>query len=113
MFLTVSINVVLALVVATGLKHDFTGSQFLRVLFYAPAILSVSVLGIIGIRIWDTQLGMVNYFVTTLLDGPRISWLGQPESGHPFFIYYDRLVVFRLSHVGLYGRPAKYPGSAL
>ena len=48
----------------------------LRVLFYAPGILSVSVLGIIGIRIWDTQLGVVNYFFTTLLHGPRISWLG-------------------------------------
>jgi multiple sugar transport system permease protein len=48
-------------------------------LFYAPAILSVSVLGIIGIRIWDTQLGIVNYFFTTLLHGPRISWLGDPN----------------------------------
>ena len=44
-----------------------------------PAILSVSVLGIIGIRVWDTQLGIINYFVTTLLDGPRISWLGDPD----------------------------------
>lgn len=78
MILTVAINVVLALLVATGLKHSFTGNNFLRVLFYAPAILSVSVLGIIGIRIWDTQLGIVNYFLTTLLGLPRISWLGNP-----------------------------------
>jgi multiple sugar transport system permease protein len=75
---TVVFNVILGLLVATGLKHPFFGSNFLRVLFYAPAILSVSVLGIIGIRIWDTQLGLINYFVTTLLNGPRISWLGTP-----------------------------------
>lgn len=78
MILTVVMNVLLALLVASGLKHSFAGSDFLRVLFYAPGILSVSVLGIIGIRVWDTQLGIVNYFVTTLLGGPRIAWLGNP-----------------------------------
>jgi len=77
--LTVTINIVLGLLVAAGLKHRFFGRDLLRVLFYAPGILSVSVLGIVGIRIWDTQLGIVNYFVTTLLGGPRISWLGNPE----------------------------------
>jgi multiple sugar transport system permease protein len=74
--LTVTMNVMFGLVLASGLKHAFFGSNFLRVLFYAPGILSVSVLGIIGIRVWDTQLGIVNYFFTTLLGGPRISWLG-------------------------------------
>jgi multiple sugar transport system permease protein len=49
------------------------------VLFYAPAILSVSVLGIIGIRIWDTQLGIVNFFLVDLLGLSRISWLGNPS----------------------------------
>jgi multiple sugar transport system permease protein len=78
MVITVLINVLLALLLATGLKHPFFASDFFRVLFYAPAILSVSVLGIIGIRVWDTQLGIINYFVTTLLHGPRISWLGDP-----------------------------------
>jgi len=79
MLMTVAINMVLALFVAAALKQSFFGSHTLRVLFYAPAILSVSVLGIIGIRIWDTQLGIVNYFFTTLLHGPRISWLGDPN----------------------------------
>jgi multiple sugar transport system permease protein len=51
----------------------------MRVLFYAPAILSVSVLGIIGIRIWDTQLGIVNFFLVDLLGLSRISWLGNPS----------------------------------
>ena len=77
--LTVTINIVLGLLVAAGLKHHFFGRDFLRVLFYAPGILSVSVLGIVGIRIWDTQLGIINYFVTTLLGGPRITWLGDPD----------------------------------
>ncbi len=79
MVLTVVMNITLALLVAVALKQSFRGSNSLRVLFYAPAILSVSVLGIIGIRIWDTQLGIVNYFLTTLLGLPRISWLGNPN----------------------------------
>jgi len=78
MVLTVLINIVLGLIVASAIKHSFLGSNMLRVLFYAPGILSVSVLGIIGIRVWDTQLGIVNYFFTTLLGGARISWLGNP-----------------------------------
>jgi multiple sugar transport system permease protein len=77
--LTVTINIVLGLLVASGLKHAFFGRDFLRVLFYAPGILSVSVIGIVGLRIWDTQIGIVNYFVTTLMGGPRISWLGNPD----------------------------------
>ncbi len=78
MLITVTINVILALLVASALKHGFAGSSFLRVLFYAPGILSVSVLGIIGIRIWDTQLGIINYFLTEIgID--RISWLGNPN----------------------------------
>ena len=77
--LTVTINIILGLLVAAGLKHHFFGRDFLRVLFYAPGILSVSVLGIVGIRIWDTQLGIVNYFLTTLLGFPRTTWLGDPD----------------------------------
>jgi multiple sugar transport system permease protein len=75
MLLTVVMNVILALLIASGLKHAFFGSHFLRVLFYAPSILSVSVLGILGIRVWSGQIGIVNYFLTTLLGLPRILWL--------------------------------------
>ncbi|MCB0064094.1 MAG: sugar ABC transporter permease [Caldilineaceae bacterium] len=79
MIWTVVINVVLGLVVASGLKHQFFGRDFLRVLFYAPGILSVSVIGIIGIRIWEPQLGIINYYVATVLGGPRIYWISDPQ----------------------------------
>lgn len=74
--MTVGTNVVLALLVASGLKHRFFGSDVLRVVFYAPGIMSVSVLGIIGVRIWESQLGIINYYVANVLGGPRIAWLG-------------------------------------
>ncbi len=75
MLITVAINVVLALLIASALKHPFFGSHFLRVLFYAPGILSVSVLGILGIRIWSGQIGIVNYFLNHILGLPRVLWL--------------------------------------
>jgi multiple sugar transport system permease protein len=78
MIMTVIINVFLALVVATALKHKFYGSDFLRVLFYAPGILSVSVIGIIGTRIWEPELGIINYYVANVLGGPRIMWVSEP-----------------------------------
>lgn len=78
MIWTVIINVILALIVASGLKHRFLGRDFLRVLFYAPGILSVSVIGIIGVRIWEPQLGIINYYVATVLGGPRIYWVSDP-----------------------------------
>jgi len=78
MIMTVIINVSLALVVATGLKHRFFGSDFLRVLFYAPGILSVAVIGIIATRVWEPQLGIINYYVANVLGGPRIQWISNP-----------------------------------
>lgn len=74
--MTVAANVILALLVATGLKHRFAGSDILRVIFYAPGVLSVAVLGIIGVRVWESQLGIINYYVANVLGGPRIPWLG-------------------------------------
>ncbi len=109
MIMTVVINVVLALVVASGLKHRFYGSDFLRVLFYAPGILSVSVLGIIAIRIWEPQLGIINYYFTNMLGGPRINWARQSQSRHPCALDHDGLVDFRLSHARLHRRAAQYP----
>lgn len=78
MIWTVIINVGLALVVASGLKHRFFGRDLLRILFYAPGILSVSVIGIIGIRIWEPQIGIINYYVANVLGGPRIYWISDP-----------------------------------
>ena len=78
MILTVIMNVFLALVVAAALKHRFTGSDFYRVLFYAPGILSVSVLGIIAIRVWEPQLGIINYYFVNIFHFPRINWVSDP-----------------------------------
>lgn len=108
MIMTVVINVVLALLVASGLKHRFWGSDFLNVLFYAPGILSVSVLGIIGIRVWEPQLGIINYYVANVWGGAahQLDW--RPQSCHPHSFVDDSLVDFRIPHAGLYRRTANH-----
>ena len=81
--LTMAINVALSLAVAVALKHGFVGRDFFRVLFYAPAILSVSVLGILATAVWDSQRGIINYAVVDWLNGPRTPWLGSAETVIP------------------------------
>lgn len=74
--LTVLINVLLSLLVAAILKRGFYGRDFFRVLFYAPGIMSVSVLGFLAIRMWDQQRGIINYFLVNTFDTTRVNWLG-------------------------------------
>ena len=74
--LTVILSVTLSLLVAVALKRGFYGRDFFRVLFYAPGIMSVSVLGLIALRIWDVQRGVINYFLVDTLGLSRINWLG-------------------------------------
>jgi multiple sugar transport system permease protein len=73
--LTVILNVVISLLVAAALKKGFWGRDFFRVLFYAPGIMSVSVLGFLAARMWDQQRGIINYALSTF-NIDRVNWLG-------------------------------------
>lgn len=81
--MTATINTVLSLLTAVALKQNFRGRDILRVLFYTPVILSVSVAGIIALRVFDPQRGMLNYFITDVFNGPRIQWLGSATTVIP------------------------------
>lgn len=74
--MTVAIAVVVSLLTAVALKQKFWGRDFFRVVFYAPGIMSVSVLGLIALRMWDSQRGVINYFIISTLQGSRVNWLG-------------------------------------
>ncbi len=77
--ITVGLNVLIALFTATLLKEKFAGRDIFRVLFYAPVILSVAVAGVVALRAWDSQRGLVNYFLVDVLNGPRVLWLGDAK----------------------------------
>ncbi len=76
--ITVALNIMLALFMATVLNKGFTGRDFFRTLFYATSVLSVTAVGIIAARVWDPQRGIINYFIVDVFHGPRIQWFGSP-----------------------------------
>jgi multiple sugar transport system permease protein len=73
--LTAAGTTVLALFVALAVKEPILGQTFYRVVFYAPALLSVSVVSIIWLWLLDRQFGLVNY-VLHALGLSTINWLG-------------------------------------
>uniref|UniRef100_A0A7C4PMN5 Sugar ABC transporter permease n=1 Tax=Anaerolinea thermolimosa TaxID=229919 RepID=A0A7C4PMN5_9CHLR len=81
--LTATANTIFSLLIAVAIKQDFRGRDFFRVVFYIPVILSVSVMGIIAQRVFDPQLGLLNYFIVDVFNGPRIQWLGTAQSVIP------------------------------
>jgi multiple sugar transport system permease protein len=81
--LTVIINIVVALLAAVALKRSFFGRDLFRVLFYTPVILSVAVAGVVALRAWDPQRGLVNYYLVEWFNLPRITWLGDKATVIP------------------------------
>ncbi len=72
---TVIGSTVLALAAAMALIRPIRARTFFRALFYAPSILSVSVVAIIWGWLMDTDFGVLNYGLR-LLGLPKVSWLG-------------------------------------
>ena len=73
--LTAAGTTVLALFTALAVKGPVPGQTFYRVVFYAPTLLSVSVVSTIWMWLLNTQFGLVNYVLLALGLG-RINWLG-------------------------------------
>jgi multiple sugar transport system permease protein len=65
---------VVALAAALAVNNPIRGRDFFRVIFYAPGVLSVGVVGIIWQWLLDTQFGVINYGLH-LLGLPKVPWL--------------------------------------
>ncbi|HEU5015847.1 MAG TPA: sugar ABC transporter permease [Roseiflexaceae bacterium] len=74
--LTMIIMIVLSLAVAAAVKQKIAGRNVFRTLFYVPALLSVSAMALVMQRVFDPTRGLLNYYITDILHGPRIVWLG-------------------------------------
>lgn len=66
--------VALPLTVALALNRKFRGRTVYRAIFFAPYVLSVSVIGLLWRYLLDAQFGPVNGILKAL-DLPAISWL--------------------------------------
>jgi multiple sugar transport system permease protein len=73
------LNITVSLAAATALKQNIIGRNLFRTLFYAPVILSVSAMALVMQRVFDPNRGLLNYYITDILNGPRIVWLGNAD----------------------------------
>lgn len=77
--LTMVLNIIVSLAAATALKRDMPGRDWFRTAYYVPVVLSVSAMALVMQRVFDPQRGLLNYYITDLLHGPRIVWLGNAK----------------------------------
>lgn len=76
--LTAAGTTVLALLTAMGVKERVLGQTLYRVVFYAPNLLSVSVVCIIWSWLLNTDFGLINYVLQALGLG-KVRWLADPN----------------------------------
>lgn len=77
--ITMILNMLVSLAAAAAVKQNIIGRNLFRTLFYAPVILSVSAMALVMQRVFDPQRGLLNYYITDVLHGPRIIWLGNAD----------------------------------
>lgn len=97
-FVTI-ITIFLSLLFATILVTEkIKGSNFYRVIFYIPSILSVVVIGGIFSAIYDSEYGLLNSLISNFgLSGPKLGWLGDQK-----IVIYSILVVMVWQAIGYY-----------
>lgn len=77
-FLTAFLNTTFALIVAIAVNQPIRLRDFYRFIFYAPVVLSVAVMGVVAAWMFNTQFGIVNYYLTWL-GLPAVRWLADPN----------------------------------
>ena len=80
---TMVLMIVVALLTAAAVKRNIPGRDVFRVLFYAPVIISVAVMGLLAGKVFNPQSGLINYYIVDVFNGPRVNWLGDPTLVKP------------------------------
>jgi len=74
---SVPLLVVIPLLVALILNERFPGRTFFRVIYFAPYVLGVAVIGILWRYLLDTNVGLVNYYLGQLGLPNNIPWTNE------------------------------------
>lgn len=80
--LTVPTLVVLGLGLALGVNRGLKGEGFLRLVFFSPFLLTVSVSSLIWAETFSTEYGWLNYYIEMLF-GIAPQWLNSPTLAMP------------------------------
>jgi N-acetylglucosamine transport system permease protein len=74
------------------------GSSFYKIVFFAPQVLSVAVIGVLWLEIYNPRAGLLNGALRAVgLDGLAKSWLGDPA-----YAFWAVLAVMVWANVGFY-----------
>ena len=74
---SVPLLVVIPLLIALILNERFPGRTFFRVVYFAPYVLGVAVIGILWRYLLDTNVGLVNYYLGQLGLPDKIPWTNE------------------------------------
>jgi multiple sugar transport system permease protein len=74
---SVPLLVVIPLLVALILNERFPGRTFFRVVYFAPYVLGVAVIGILWRYLFDTNVGLINYYLGQLGLPDKIPWTNE------------------------------------
>lgn len=86
--MTVPLGNALSLALAVGLNQNFRTTSLLKVIFYLPVVLSVSVVALLWRWIYDTGSGLLNRSLDPLLmhwSIQSVPWLGSVKLALPSF----------------------------
>ena len=76
-FMVTPLMVPLALFTAMLLVKPIRGSWFYRLILFAPRVLSVSVVALIGLWVWQPEWGLLNFYLQKI-GLPSQNWLAAP-----------------------------------
>jgi multiple sugar transport system permease protein len=72
-------SIVFCFIVALFLNQDIKGRSFFRAIFYLPSILPIIASSVIWVWLYDTDFGIINYFLSFIGVDKQL-WVNSPNS---------------------------------
>lgn len=84
----ISIPIMLAgsLLIALLMNQEVKGIRLFRAIFYLPSVLPAISIGMVFFWLFNTDFGLINYFLVKGLHLPKVDWLGNKHMVLPSYI---------------------------
>ncbi|HEY9721892.1 MAG TPA: sugar ABC transporter permease [Oscillatoriaceae cyanobacterium] len=82
---SIPLGMVGSLLVAIRMNQEVRGIGIFRTIFYLPTVLPTLAVGMVFLWLFNTDFGLVNYFLSAL-HLPPVDWLGDPRNVLPSYV---------------------------